>query len=126
MFDLLLSNLLLILILVVMYLGSLGVNTVLGLYESLGTLKEKFSKEKLFKGLIKGGIILVGALAITANISLIPSILTALGITAEAALFESITVAGMGAVLISATARYLGDAIQKLYSILGVKKGEAE
>ena len=81
---------------------------------------------KLFKGLIKGGIILVGALAITANISLIPSILTALGITAEAALFESITVAGMGAVLISATARYLGDAIQKLYSILGVKKGEAE
>ena len=126
MFDLLLSNLILILILVVMYLGSLGVNTILGLYESLGSMKENFSKEKLFKGLIKGGIVLIGALAVTANISLIPSILTALGITAEAAMFESITVAGMGTVLISATARYLGDAIQKLYSILGVKKGETK
>ena len=41
-------------------------------------------------------------------------------------MFESITVAGMGTVLISATARYLGDAIQKLYSILGVKKGETK
>lgn len=126
MFDLLLSNLILILILVVMYLGSLGVNTILGLYESLGSMKENFSKEKLFKGLIKGGIVLIGALAVTANISLIPSILTALGITAEAAMFESITVAGMGTVLISATARYLGDAIQKLYNILGVKKGETK
>ena len=76
MFDLLLSNLILILILVVMYLGSLGVNTILGLYESLGSMKENFSKEKLFKGLIKGGIVLIGALAVTANISLIPSILT--------------------------------------------------
>lgn len=126
MFDLLLSNLFLILVLVIMYLGSLGVNIVLGLYNNIGSAKEQFSKEKLLKGLIKGGIILIGAIAITTNISLIPSILTALGITAEAALFESITVAGMGAVLISATARYLSDAIQKLYTILGVKKGETE
>ena len=126
MFDVLISNIFLILILIVMYLCSLGVNTLLGIYHNLNNVKENFSKEKFFSGLIKGGIILIGALSITAIISLIPSVLTTLGITAEAALFESITVAGMGGVLISATAKYLMDAVKKLYSILGVQnKGEA-
>ena len=125
MFDVLISNIFLILILIVMYLCSLGVNTLLGIYHNLNNVKENFSKEKLFAGLIKGGIVLIGALSITAIISLIPSVLTTLGITAEAALFESITVAGMGGVLISATAKYLMDAVKKLYSILGVQnKGE--
>lgn len=125
MFDVLISNIFLILILIVMYLCSLGVNTLLGIYHNLNNVKENFSKEKFFSGLIKGGIVLIGSLSITAIISLIPSILTTLGITAEAALFESITVAGMGGVLISATAKYLMDAVKKLYSILGVQnKGE--
>lgn len=125
MFDVLISNIFLILILIVMYLCSLGVNTLLGIYHNLNNVKENFSKEKFFSGLIKGGIVLIGALSITAIISLIPSVLTTLGITAEAALFESITVAGMGGVLISATAKYLMDAVKKLYSILGVQnKGE--
>lgn len=109
-----------------MYLCSLGINTVLGLYNNTHFSKENFSKEKLISGLIKGGIILVGSLAITVNISLIPTILSSLGITAEAALFESISVVGMGTVLVSATAKYLSDAIKKLYTILGVNKGEAE
>lgn len=121
MFDILLSNLFFILVLVIMYLCSLGVNTILGLYNNIGLVKENFSKEKLFKGLIRGGITLLGALVITVNISLIPTVLASLGITAEAALFETISIAGIGTVLISATSRYLSDAVKKLYTILGVK-----
>lgn len=126
MFDLLLSNLFFILVLVIMYLCSLGVNTILGLYNNISLVKENFSKEKLFKGLIRGGITLLGALVITVNISLIPTVLTSLGITAEAALFETISIAGIGTVLISATSRYLSDAVKKLYTILGVKEGETK
>ena len=109
-----------------MYLCSLGVNTILGLYNNISLVKENFSKEKLFKGLIRGGITLLGALVITVNISLIPTVLGSLGITAEAALFETISIAGIGTVLISATSRYLSDAVKKLYTILGVKEGETK
>ena len=57
MFEVLLNNLLLIGILVLMYLGSLGANTLLGIYHNLSTVKEDFSKEKLFSGLARGGIV---------------------------------------------------------------------
>lgn len=130
MFDLLIENLVLITILVFMYLGSLGANTLLGTYHSLANLKENFSKERFFSGLIRGGIVLGGALIITAIISLLPEVLAAFGITAEAALFEGISVIAMGGVLASTIVRYLGDATKKLYVILGSKnvdvKDEAE
>ena len=130
MFNLLIENLGLITILVFMYLGSLGANTLLGTYPSLANLKENFSKERFFSGLIRGGIVLGGALIITAIISLLPEVLAAFGITAEAALFDGISVIAMGGVLASTIVRYLGDAIKKLYVILGSKnidvKDEAE
>ena len=69
MFNLLLSNIVLISILVFMYLGSLVLNTVLGTYHNVSNLKESFSKEKLISGAIRGGIVLIGALGITVLIS---------------------------------------------------------
>lgn len=127
MFEILVSNVTLIFFLVIMYLFSLGLNTALGVYYNVNTLKEKFSKEKLFSGLIKGAIILAGTLGITVILSLIPSIITALGVTAELALFESLTIAGIGAIFVAAIAKYLADAVKKLYNILNQKsKGEAE
>lgn len=121
MFSLLIENVLLITILVFMYLGSLVANTVLGTYHNIANLKESFSKEKLISGLIRGGIVLGGALMITVIISLLPEVLAAFGITAEAALFEGISVIAMGGVLASTIVRYLGDAVKKLYVILGNK-----
>lgn len=122
MFNLLVENLLLIAILVLMYLGSLAINTVLGLYHNIANLKEAFSKEKIVSGLTRGGIVLVGALVIAAIISLLPQILAMFGISSEPAVFEGISVIAMGGVLASTIIHYLSDAIKKLYVILGAKE----
>ena len=121
MFSLLLNNLLLIFVLVIIYLFSFGANTILGIYNNLSNFKEEFSKEKLKTGLIKGAIILLGTLIIVVNISLIPAVLDYLGIVASEAMFESVTIVGIGTMLMSSAAKYLTDAVKKLYTILGIK-----
>ena len=124
MFSTLLNNLALISILIIMYLASMLTNTVLGLYNNISNMKESFSKQKLFSGLIKGGITLAGALAIAASISLLPDVLLAFGIQSESNILESISVAAMGGVIASAVVRYMSDAIKKLYEILGMRMND--
>ena len=121
MFSTLLNNLALISILIIMYLASMLTNTILGLYNNISNIKESFSKQKLFSGLIKGGITLAGALAIAAIISLLPDVLLAFGIQSESNILESISIAAMGGVIASAVVRYMSDAIKKLYEILGMR-----
>lgn len=106
-------------ILICMYLGSFMLNTILGVYHNVADLKNEFSKEKLVNGLIKGGIALIGALGITVMVSLLPELLAAFGIAADSALLEGISIAGIGGVMASSIVRYIGDAIKKLYTILG-------
>ena len=125
MFNMLLNNLLLITVLVIMYLGSLLLNTLLGTYHNISNLKEQFSKEKLISGGIRGVIVLIGALGMTAMISLLPGILAAFGIAAETALIEGLSVAAMAGIMGSTVVRYLGDALKKFYIILGYNKEEA-
>ena len=126
MFSILMENLFFIGILVLMYLGSLGANTLLGVYHNLSTVKEDFSKEKFLSGLTRGGIVLVGSLLITFIISLLPEVLAGFGISTEAGLFESISVVAMGGVMATTIVRYLGDALKKLYLILGSKNESKE
>ena len=121
MFSTLLNNLALISILIIMYLASMLTNTILGLYNNISNIKESFSKQKLFSGLIKGGVTLAGALAIAAIISLLPDVLLAFGIQSENNILESISIAAMGGVIASAVARYTSDAVKKLYEILGMR-----
>ena len=121
MFSTLLNNLALISILVIMYLASMLTNTVLGLYNNISNIRESFSKEKLISGLVKGGITLIGALAIASIISLLPDVLLAFGIQSEDNILESISVAAMGGVIASAVVRYMSDAIKKLYEIIGAR-----
>ena len=121
MFSTLLNNLALVSILVIMYLASMLTNTVLGLYNNISNIRESFSKEKLISGLVKGGITLIGALAIASIISLLPDVLLAFGIQSEGNILESISVAAMGGVIASAVVRYMGDAIKKLYEIIGAR-----
>ena len=121
MFSTLLNNLALIRILIIMDLASMLTNTVLGLYNNISNIKESFSKQKLFSGLIKGGVTLAGALAIAAIISLLPDVLLAFGIQSENNILESISIAAMGGVIASAVARYTSDAVKKLYEILGMR-----
>ena len=124
MFSTLLNNLALISILIIMYLASMLTNTVLGLYNNISNIKESFSKQKLFSGLIKGGITLAGALAIAVIISLLPDVLLAFGIQSESNILESISIAAMGGVIASAVVRYMSDAIKKLYEILGMRMND--
>lgn len=125
MFNVLLSNIVLITILVFMYLGSLILNTILGTYHNVKDLKENFSKEKLISGAIRGGIVLIGALGVTVLISLLPEVLTAFGLAAETALIEGLSIAAIAGVMGSTILRYLGDALKKFYTILGYNKEEA-
>ena len=124
MFSTLLNNLALISILVIMYLASMLTNTVLGLYNNISNIRESFSKTKLISGLVKGGITLIGALAIASIISLLPDVLLAFGIQSEGNILESISVAAMGGVVASAVVRYMGDAIKKLYEIIGARMSD--
>ena len=124
MMTCLLNNLELIGILILMYVGAAGANILLGMYNNISNLKERFSKEKLIAGLTRCGIVLVGSLLITVIISLLPEVLAAFGIATETALFESISVAAMAGVMGSTIVRYLSDAVKKLYAILGVKGEE--
>ena len=124
MFSTLLNNLALISILIIMYLASMLTNTILGLYNNISNIKESFSKQKLFSGLIKGGITLAGALAIAVIISLLPDVLLAFGIQSESSILESISVAAMGGIIASAVVRYMSDAIKKLYEILGMRMND--
>ena len=118
MFEVLLQNLQLIGILILAYLGSLGINTLLGVYYNLNTLKESFFFFLLFTGLLRGGIVLLGGLAITVIISLLPEILAAFGVTTETSLFENLSVTAMAGILASTIVHYLSDALKKFYAIL--------
>ena len=118
MFNILLQNLQLIAMLILAFLGALGINTLLGIYYNLNTLKEQFSREKLTTGLIRGGIILLSGLAITTIVSLLPEILKQFNITTETNLFENISTVAMAGILTSTIVHYLTDALKKFYTIL--------
>lgn len=124
MFSTLLNNVMLIGILTIMFLGSVLLNTLLGTYHNISQLKTEFNKEKLISGLVKSGIVLVGALALTTFVSLLPEVLAAFGIAADSTLIEGISVAAIGGVMGSTIVRYLGDALKKFYVILGYKNEE--
>lgn len=124
MLNCLLNNLQLMGILIAMYVGAFGANTLLGIYSNLAQAKEQFSKEKLIQGLIKGVIVLIGSLAITVIISLLPDTLTALGITIEDGMLEGISMVAVAGVMVTTILRYLKDAMSKFYAILYGEKKE--
>ena len=126
MLSCLLDNLQLIGVLILMYVGSLGANTLLGLYNNINNLKENFSKEKLLNGIIRGSIVLVGSLVITVIISLLPDVLKALGVQTEANLLDGVSIVAIAGVLASMIVRYLKDAVSKFYSILYGKSEEIQ
>lgn len=125
MFETLVSNFKLIGILMAMYIGSFGANVILGIYSNITGAKEEFSKEKLVQGLVRGLIVLLGCFAITCIISLLPDMVSALGVTIEDGALEGISITAMSGIIVSMIFRYLKDALQKFYTILyGEVKGE--
>lgn len=124
MFTSLLPNLKMIGILLIAYLGSLGVNTILGIYYNLDVVKQAFSWKKFWTGLARGGIIFVAAAAITVIISCLPGVLESFGITGANEIFEGISIAAIATVIISCIGKYLTDALNKFYKILREEKTE--
>lgn len=124
MFDILIPNLQLIGTLLIIYLGSLAVNTILGIYYNMDVAKEAFSWPKLRQGLIRGGIILLAGALVTIIISLLPQLLSSFGITATNDLFEGLSVGAIATVIVSSIVHYLSDALSKFYKILRDDKEE--
>ena len=114
----LLENLRLMGILAVLFVLSFATNTILGTYYQVNLIKEQFSKEKLFKGLAKGGIILLAGLFITLILSLLPFGLTEMGIVLDEAILEGVNITAVCGVIVTGIIRYLKDALTKFYAIL--------
>lgn len=125
MFNTLVDNLQLVGILMLMFAGSFLANLLLGIYSNIIYAKEQFSKEKLIQGLLRGAIAMIGCFFITAIVSLLPEMISALGVTVESNALEGISITAISGVIISTIFRYLKDALQKFYAILyGGSKGE--
>lgn len=124
MLNCLLKNLQLMGILIAMYIGAFGANTLLGIYNNLASVKENFSKTKFLQGLARGGITLGGSLLITIIISLLPDTLTTMGITVEDGMMDGISIVAIAGVMVTAITRYLKDALNKFYAILYNKNSE--
>ena len=118
MFSTLIENFKLIGILMVMYLGSFGVNVLLGLYSNIAEAKQSFSKEKFLQGLLRGLIVGIGCFVVTAIISLLPNLVSAIGISVEDGALEGISITAMSGVILSLIFRYIKDALTKFYTIL--------
>ena len=118
MFSTLVENFKLIGILMVMYLGSFGVNVLLGLYSNIAEAKQSFSKEKFLQGLLRGLIVGIGCFVVTAIISLLPNLVSAIGISVEDGALEGISITAMSGVILSLIFRYIKDALTKFYTIL--------
>lgn len=114
----LLENLRLMGVLAILFVLSFTTNTLLGTYYQINLMKEKFSKEKLFEGLAKGGIILIAGLFITLALSLLPFGLAEIGITLDEVILEGVNITAVCGVIVTGTIRYLKDALTKFYSIL--------
>lgn len=102
----------------VMYLGSFGVNVLLGLYSNIAEAKQSFSKEKFLQGLLRGLIVGIGCFVVTAIISLLPNLVSAIGISVEDGALEGISITAMSGVILSLIFRYIKDALTKFYTIL--------
>lgn len=126
MISVLISNLKIMGILALLFCGSFGANTLLGLYYNIGLIKETFSAGKFWQGLAKGGVVLLAGLFITLIISILPFGLTEMGIVLDEVLLEGINITAICGVVVSSIIRYLKDALTKFYTIMSHKEKEEE
>lgn len=126
MISVLISNLKIMGILALLFCGSFGVNTLLGLYYNISLIKENFSIKKFWQGLAKGGIVLLAGLFITLIISILPFGLTEMGIILDEVLLEGINITAICGVVMSSIVRYLKDALTKFYAIMSHEKEKEE
>ena len=126
MISVLISNLKIMGILALLFCGSFGANTLLGLYYNIGLIKETFSAGKFWQGLAKGGVVLLAGLFITLIISILPFGLTEMGIVLDEVLLEGINITAICGVIVSSIIRYLKDALTKFYAIMSHKEKEEE
>lgn len=127
MFPTLLPNLKFIGILLIAFFTAFGTNTILGIYYNVDALKQEFSWKKFWKGILRGGILLLAAAMITIIISCLPDVLESFGITADHELFEGLSMGAIATVILSCIVHYLKDALAKFYKIIhGEDKPEEE
>ena len=121
MLTCLLNNLQLMGILIAMYVGAFGANTLLGIYSNLAQAKEQFSKEKLIilfffnNDMCKYSSVQEGDCDSRRGAQ-------KLGISVEEGMLEGISMVAIAGVMVSTILRYLKDAMSKFYGILYKEK----
>lgn len=119
MWNFLLQNLQMLCALVIVYLLAFGANTLLGAANTVITPGFVFDKEKLWKGIRKGIVVLIGSLIVTVLISILPTVLEQFNI--DGSYIEGISVVAMALPVLTTSIAYVKDAIAKIFALLNVK-----
>lgn len=119
MWTFLIENLQMLCALVVVYLLAFGANTLLGAANTVITPGFVFDKEKLWKGIRKGIVVLIGSLIVTVLISILPTVLEQFNI--DGSYIEGISVVAMALPVLTTSIAYVKDAIAKIFALLNVK-----
>lgn len=118
MFNTLFSNLRLFATLALIFIGSFGANTLLGIFYNVKILQAAFSKEKLTEGLLKGAVLFAASALLVTVLSFLPTLISDIGLTIPEETLEGISLISMAGIIIFATVKYIKDALQKFSAIL--------
>lgn len=112
------ENFKLIGLMMILYLISYIINTLLGIYNNTNLLKEMFDRNKLIDGSIKAGIILIASTFFTFSISTLPILINELGIEISQEALDGISITSICIIMVTSILKYLKDALQKFYNII--------
>ena len=126
MWELVLKNIELSLILVVILLGCITANILFGLYYNIGKKGQKFNSKKLIKGLLKALTVIGGTLCLVICFTLLPQVIEIWQLDIDAAIVEAVSVVLIFGIYIYAIVNYGKDALIKLKAILEVQQDEED
>lgn len=125
MWDIVLQNIQLALILASILTGIIVANILFGLYDNIGQKQEPFEWRRFLKGILKGMVVIVGTLCLVVCFTLLPQIIEIWRLDIKPDFLEAVSVILIFAIYIYAIVQYAKMALAKLQSILGNKSEQS-
>lgn len=119
MFDIILMNLEKVGIGTALFLGAYIANILLGIWANVKIEGYEFDWKLILNSIIKFIVLGLGIALLSVVVSIIPAYATFVGIEIDAEILETIDSLVIIGSFLSATVRYVTDAISKLKAILG-------
>lgn len=101
--------------------GIIIANILFGLYDNIGQKQEQFEWKRLFKGILKGAVVLAGTLCLVVCSTLLPQIIDIWKLNVDSSILEAISVVAILVIYLYAIVQYAKAAIGKLKDILKVE-----